>query len=55
LLISCRRTRLLPEGGASDAPAGTGLVRVLAGAIEHARTAGRLRLDKQARELWHHA
>jgi hypothetical protein len=55
LLISCRRTRLLPEGGASDPLVGTGLVRVLQGAIEHARTAGRLRLEEQARELWHHA
>lgn len=55
LLISCRRTRLLPEGGASDPLAASGLPRVLAGAIEHARTAGRLRLDQQARELWHHA
>jgi hypothetical protein len=55
LLVCCRRTRLLPEGGASDPLAGTGLPRVLAGAIEHARTAGRLRLDKPARELWHHA
>jgi hypothetical protein len=55
LLICCRRTRLLPEGGASDTLAGSGLPPVLAGAIEHARAAGRLRLDKQARELWHHA
>jgi hypothetical protein len=55
LLISCRRTRLLPEGGASDPLAGTGLPRVLAAAIEQGRTAGRLRLDQQARELWHHA
>jgi hypothetical protein len=55
LLISCRRTRLLPEGGASDPLAGTGLVRVLQGAIEQARTAGRVRLDQHARELWHHA
>ena len=55
LLVCCRRTRLLPEGGASDPLAGTGLTKVLAGAIEHARTAGRLRLDKHARELWYHA
>jgi hypothetical protein len=55
LLISCRRRRLLPEGGACDPLAGTGLPRVLAGAVEHARTAGRLRFDKHARELWHHA
>jgi len=54
-LICCRRTRLLPEGGASDPLAGTGLARVLVGAIEHARTAGRLRLDTDARELWYHA
>ncbi len=55
LLICCRRTRLLPEGGASDPLAGTGLTSVLGGAIEHARTAGRLRLDEHARELWYHA
>jgi hypothetical protein len=55
LLVCCRRTRLLPEGGASDPLHGTGLTQVLGGAIQHARTAGRLRLDKQARELWHHA
>ena len=55
LLCACRRIRLLPEGGHSDPLAGTGLTRVLGGAIRHARTAGRLRLDEQARELWRHA
>jgi hypothetical protein len=55
LLVCCRRTRLLPEGGASDPLAGSGLERVLAAAIEHARAAGRLRLGQHARELWHHA
>jgi hypothetical protein len=55
LLCACRRTRLLPEGGTSDPLAGTGLISVLGGAIRHARTAGRLRLDEQARELWRHA
>ena len=55
LLCACRRTRLLPEGGDSDPLAATGLTRVLGGAIQHARTAGRLRLDPQARELWRHA
>ena len=55
LLICCRRTRLLPDGGASDPLAGTGLSQLLAGAIEHARTAGRLHLDEHARELWYHA
>jgi hypothetical protein len=55
VLCACRRTRLLPEGGNSDPLAGAGLTRVLGGAIQHARTAGRLRLDEQARELWHRA
>ena len=55
LLCACRRTRLLPEGGSSDPLSGTGLIRVLGGAIRHARAAGRLRLDEQARELWRHA
>ena len=55
LLCACRRIRLLPEGGHSDPLAGTGLTRVLGGAIRHARTAGRLRLDEQTRELWRHA
>jgi hypothetical protein len=55
LLICCRRTRLLPEGGDADPLGGTSLISVLGGAIEHARAAGRLRLDPPARELWHHA
>ncbi|MGA2014860.1 MAG: hypothetical protein ABSH51_30630 [Solirubrobacteraceae bacterium] len=55
MLVCCRRTRLLPEGGNSDPLNGTGLIAMLGGAIKHARTAGRLRLDPDARELWHHA
>jgi hypothetical protein len=55
LLCACRRTRLLPEGGQSDALHGTGLTKLLGGAIQHARAAGRLLLDEQARELWRHA
>jgi hypothetical protein len=55
LLCACRRARLLPEGGNSDPLAGTGLTRLLSGAIGHARAAGRLRLDQSARELWRHA
>lgn len=55
LLICCRRTRLLPEGGASDPLANTGLTSLLGATIKHARTTGRLRLDEHARELWHHA
>ena len=55
VLCACRRTRLLPEGGTSDPLACTGLIRVLGGAIEHARSAGRVQLDTHARQLWHHA
>jgi hypothetical protein len=55
LIIACRRTRLLPEGGARDPLTGTGLINVLGAAIQHARTAGRVRLHPEARELWHHA
>jgi len=55
VIIACRRTRLLPEGGSSDPLAATGLVRVLAGALQHAKDAGHVRLDPGARELWHHA
>ena len=52
ILIACRRTRLLPEGGNPEPLAGTGLDRLLAGTLQHARQAGELRLDKHARALW---
>ncbi len=55
LLIACRRQRLLPEGGDPDPLAATGLDRLLAAALRQARTAGQIRLDPDARELWHHA
>jgi hypothetical protein len=55
LLIACRRQRLLPEGGDPDPLKATGLDRLLAAAVHHARTAGEVRLDPDARELWHHA
>ena len=55
LLIACRRQRLLPEGGDPDPLAATGLDRLLAAALRQARTAGQVRLDPDARELWHHA
>ncbi len=55
LLIACRRQRLLPEGGDPDPLKGTGLDRRLAAALRQARTAGQVRLDPDARELWHHA
>lgn len=53
LIVACRRQRLLPEGGHHDPLAGTGLDRLLAAAVQHARNAGQLRLDAEARELWH--
>ena len=53
LLIAVRRQRLLPEGGNPDPLAGTGLDRLLAAAVKHAQTAGEVRLDPAARELWH--
>ncbi len=55
LIIACRRQRLLPEGGHHDPLAGTGLTRLLAATLKHAQTAGQIRLDDAARELWHHA
>jgi hypothetical protein len=55
LLVCCRRTRLLPEGGKPDPLAGTGLISYLAATLKHAQAAGQLRLHEQARELWHHA
>jgi len=55
VVIACRRQRLLPEGGHPDPLNGSDLHRLLAAAVAHARNAGQLRLDTQARELWHHA
>jgi hypothetical protein len=55
LLIACRRQRLLPEGGDPDPLAATGLTRLLAKALTRAQAARHVRLDAEARELWHHA
>jgi hypothetical protein len=55
LIVACRRQRLLPEGGHQDPLDGTGLPRLLAASIKHAQTAGQIRLNPDARELWHHA
>jgi hypothetical protein len=55
LLIACRRQQLLPEGGDPDPLQDTGLDRLLAAALGHARRTGQVRLDPDARELWHHA
>jgi hypothetical protein len=55
LIIACRRQRLLPEGGNPDPLAQTGLDRLLAATLKQAQTAGQIRLDPNAREMWHHA
>jgi len=55
LLIACRRQRLLPEGGHHDPLQNTGLPQALAASLKHAQQAGQLRLDNDARELWHDA
>ena len=53
LLVSCRRVRLLPEGGDPDPLHRSGLDRQLAKALHAARDAGQLRLSHPAREYWH--
>jgi uncharacterized protein DUF3987 len=55
LIVACRRQRLLPEGGHHDPLHGTGLTRLLAATLKHAQTAGQIRLDPAAREVWHDA
>jgi hypothetical protein len=55
LIIACRRQRLLPEGGHHDPLADTGLTGLLAATLKHAQTAGDVRLNPAARELWHDA
>jgi len=55
LIVACRRQRLLPDGGHHDPLNGTGLDRLLAAALKHARGGGQVRLDDPAREQWHHA
>jgi hypothetical protein len=52
LLLAVRRVRLLPEGGDPDPLKGSGLARYLASVLKHAKTAGQLKLDPAARELW---
>ena len=55
LIIACRRQRLLPEGGHHNPLHDTSLTGLLAATLKHAQTAGEIRLDPGARELWHHA
>jgi hypothetical protein len=55
VLASVRRVRLLPEGGNPNPLKDTGLARYLQTVLKHARTAGHVKLDPAARELWWHA
>jgi len=55
LLLACRRVRLLPEGGHPDPLAATDLPQRLARNLVQARDIGQLRLDCDARHLWHDA
>ena len=55
VLAAVRRVRLLPEGGNPDPLKGSGLAGYLATVLGHARTAGQLKLEAAARELWWHA
>jgi len=52
VLAVVRRVRLLPEGGNPEPLKNTGLARYLASVLKHAHTAGRVKLDNAARELW---
>jgi hypothetical protein len=52
ILLACRRHRLLPEGGAPDPLAGTGLDRRLTKALLAARAAGQVRFSLDARVAW---
>jgi hypothetical protein len=52
MLIACRRTRLLPEGGHPDPLARTGLTSRLTANLAAAQHAGRLRFSPAARQAW---
>ena len=55
VILACRRVRLLPEGGTQNPLGGTDLEQRLARNLTHARHAGQLTLDPDAREIWWHA
>jgi len=52
ILLAVRRIRLLPEGGDPDPLKHTGLRDYFAKTVEHARSAGPVKLDERARQLW---
>jgi hypothetical protein len=52
LFAAVRRVRLLPEGGDPEPLKGTGLSRYLTSVLAYARTARKVTLSPDARELW---
>jgi Protein of unknown function (DUF3987) len=52
VLLACRRVRLLPEGGAPDPLADSGLDHQLVQALGQAQRAGQVRFDLNARVAW---
>jgi hypothetical protein len=52
LWVCAERSKRLPEGGSVDPGAWAGVCGDLARAIEFARSAGEMRRDEEARELW---
>ena len=52
LFVACRRTQLLPDGADQNPLAKTGLKDRLAQALDHARCAGELRFDPDAKKHW---
>jgi hypothetical protein len=52
VLAVVRRVRLLPEGGNPEPLKDTGLIRYLASVLKHAQSAGQVKLNPAARELW---
>jgi hypothetical protein len=51
--IACRRHRLLPDGGALDPLAGTGMAERLGAHLAAARHVGQVRFEATARADWH--
>ncbi|MGH2941332.1 MAG: DUF3987 domain-containing protein [Solirubrobacteraceae bacterium] len=54
LFICARRSKALPDGGEVPADDMMSIARLIAAAVEHARSVGVLVRDENARELWHH-
>jgi hypothetical protein len=53
LWLLSKRSKLLPDGGTPDAAALAAVERELAGVLAFARSAGEIRRDPDARDLWH--